>query len=145
MSGLAHEWATYPGGPYSDDTYLCRRCGLETADPGNHMNNCADRRSGEDRRGVFSQKAREIMGEDHDRRDRREERRYTLDEVLYALYDAESDYGSNMVGSLSDLLAARLRAPKSTEKEGPIHVCGLHGYDPMKDDPCPGCEARHGA
>jgi hypothetical protein len=25
----------------------------------------------------------------------------------------------------------------------PEHVCGLQGYNPMIDPPCPGCEARH--
>jgi hypothetical protein len=29
-----------------------------------------------------------------------------------------------------------------TQKPLPEHVCGLQGYDGMRDPPCPACEAR---
>jgi hypothetical protein len=42
------------------------------------------------------------------------EPRYTLDEAMDALYDAEIVYGASLVGSLSDIFAARLRSGGAT-------------------------------
>jgi hypothetical protein len=39
----------------------------------------------------------------------------------------------------ADLIEARSTTGASSQ---PQHVCGLQGYNPMIDAPCPGCEAR---
>jgi hypothetical protein len=46
------------------------------------------------------------------------EPRYTLDEVLAALYDAEIDHRTKFLGSLSDILATRLRSGGATTETG---------------------------
>lgn len=43
------------------------------------------------------------------------------------------------------IFAKRRPEPRTVDRRKAEHVCGLTGYNPMIDERCPGCAARHGA
>lgn len=88
---------------------------------------------------IASQLATEVEGL------RAERDRLKVFEQVVGLLEAARFVKSGKINEAIELLrsidSAALGSPPAAEENK--HVCGLQGYDPMKDPRCPGCVDRH--
>ena len=72
-----------------------------------------------------------------------------LDDLLKRLDAAGSQEADLSPGdplakeAAEDIRLLRTQLPEPDTFIPTDHVCGLQGYDPMKDEPCPGCIRIH--
>lgn len=67
----------------------------------------------------------------------------SMDE-LNKIIDRYTD-GNYLIGKTAKEEMAKDILALFSVSETPKHVCGLQGYNPMIDSPCPACEVIHGS